>query len=144
MPGLKSIWCIHTEIASPKQPNTSTSRILSYLHSSYFLYSQYDPIRANFIPFFLIVSWGGVRLSPLGTLATNWPIVPALDDRWWMLSSWWNENWHGKPKYSEKTCPSATSSTTNPTWPDLVLTPGRCGGKPATNCLSYGTANFHP
>jgi hypothetical protein len=25
----------------------------------------------------------GVRLSPLGTAATFWPIVPALDDRWW-------------------------------------------------------------
>jgi hypothetical protein len=30
---------------------------------------------------FLLVSWGGVRLSPLGTSATNWPIVPAPDDR---------------------------------------------------------------
>jgi hypothetical protein len=30
---------------------------------------------------FLLVSWGGVRLSPLGTSATNWPIVSALDDR---------------------------------------------------------------
>jgi hypothetical protein len=30
--------------------------------------------------FFLLVSWGGVRLSPLGTSATNWPIVPATDD----------------------------------------------------------------
>jgi hypothetical protein len=28
-----------------------------------------------------LVSWGGVRLSPLGTSATNWPIVPAPDDR---------------------------------------------------------------
>jgi hypothetical protein len=27
---------------------------------------------------------------------------------------WWNE-WQGKPKYSEKTCPNATLSTTNPT-----------------------------
>jgi hypothetical protein len=36
-----------------------------------------------------------------------WPIVPAPDDRWWWLwSSWWNEDWQGKPKYSEKTCPS--------------------------------------
>jgi hypothetical protein len=26
------------------------------------------------------VSWDGVRLSPLGTSATNWPIVPAPDD----------------------------------------------------------------
>jgi hypothetical protein len=29
---------------------------------------------------FFFVSWGGVRLSPLGTSATNWPIVPAPDD----------------------------------------------------------------
>jgi hypothetical protein len=34
----------------------------------------------NGISIFL-VSWGGVRLSPLGTLATNWPIVPVPDDR---------------------------------------------------------------
>jgi hypothetical protein len=27
-----------------------------------------------------LVSSGGVRLSPLGTSATNWPIVPAPDD----------------------------------------------------------------
>jgi hypothetical protein len=27
-------------------------------------------------------------------------------------SNWWNKNWQGKPKYSEKTCPSATLSTT--------------------------------
>jgi hypothetical protein len=33
--------------------------------------------------FFLdTVSCGGVRLSPLGTSATNWPIGPAPDDRW--------------------------------------------------------------
>jgi hypothetical protein len=30
----------------------------------------------------------------------------------------WNENWQGKPKYSEKTHPSAAFST-NPIWPDL-------------------------
>jgi hypothetical protein len=27
------------------------------------------------------IFWGGVRLSPLGTLANIWPIVPAPDDR---------------------------------------------------------------
>jgi hypothetical protein len=27
-----------------------------------------------------LISWGGVRLSPLGTSATVWPIVPAPDD----------------------------------------------------------------
>jgi hypothetical protein len=72
-----------------------------------------------------LVSWVGVRLSPLVPSATNWPIVPAPDDRWWVRSSRWNENWKGKPKYSEKTCPSATLSTTNPTWPDLRSNPGR-------------------
>jgi hypothetical protein len=29
-----------------------------------------------------------------------------------------NEDWWAKPKYSEKTCPSATVFTTNPTWLD--------------------------
>jgi hypothetical protein len=64
--------------------------------------------------------WGvrGVRKSPLGASANNWSIVRALDDRWWwMWSSQWNENWQAKPKYSAKTYPSATLSTTNPTWP---------------------------
>jgi hypothetical protein len=30
----------------------------------------------------------------------------------------------------------------NPTWPDPGLNPGRRGGKPATNRLSYGAALF--
>jgi hypothetical protein len=55
-----------------------------------------------------------------------------------MWSSQWNENWQGKPKYSEKTCPIATLSTTNPTWPDLGSNPGH-RRMPATKCLSYGT-----
>jgi hypothetical protein len=28
-----------------------------------------------------LISWGGMRLSPLGTSATNWSIVPAPDDK---------------------------------------------------------------
>jgi hypothetical protein len=49
----------------------------------------------------------------------------------------------GKPKYSEKTCPNATLSTTNSTLPYLGSNPGRRGGKPATNRLSYGRAIRH-
>jgi hypothetical protein len=45
-------------------------------------------------------------------------------------------------KYSEETCPRSTLSTTNPTCLDQGLNPGRLGGKPATNRLSYGAA--HP
>jgi hypothetical protein len=39
-----------------------------------------------------------------------------------------------------ETCPSATLSTTNPTLPNPGSNPGRRGGKPATNRLSYGAA----
>jgi hypothetical protein len=56
-----------------------------------------------------------VRLSPLGPEATNCPIVPAPDERCWVWSSWWNENWQGKPKYSEKTYSCVTLFTVNPT-----------------------------
>jgi hypothetical protein len=45
-----------------------------------------------------------------------WPIVLAPNDGWCVWSSLWNE-WQGKPKYLKKTC--------------------LCGGKPATNRLSY-------
>jgi hypothetical protein len=59
-----------------------------------------------------------------------------------METSWWNENLQGKPKYSEKTCPSATLFTTNPTWPDLGWNPSRRDGKLATYRLNYDTASI--
>jgi hypothetical protein len=34
-------------------------------------------------------------------------------------------------------------SSQNPTWPDPGLNPGRRGGKPVTNRLSYGAAHSH-
>jgi hypothetical protein len=49
------------------------------------------------------------------------------------------ERLQGKPKYSEKTCPNAALSTTNPTCCPEV-NPGHRGGKPVSNRLSYGTA----
>jgi hypothetical protein len=77
-------------------------------------------------------------LSPHGAVEE---VLRLHDDRWgWLWSNWWNEDWQGKPKYSEKICPSATLPTTNPTWPDTGLNPGSHGGKPATNHLSYGAA----
>jgi hypothetical protein len=39
-----------------------------------------------------------------------------------------------------KTCPSATLSTTNPTWTDRGSNPGHRSARPATNRLSHGTA----
>jgi hypothetical protein len=40
-----------------------------------------------------------------------------------------------------KNCPSATLSTTNPTWTDLGSNLGPCGGTPAANRLSHDTAS---
>jgi hypothetical protein len=40
----------------------------------------------------------------------------------------------------EKTSPSVTLSTTNPTWIDLGPNPGLRGERAATNRLSHGTA----
>jgi hypothetical protein len=95
-----------------------------------------------FFFFFLKFLEVGVGLSPLSTSATTWTIVPAPDDRWcWMWSSRWNENWQGKPKYSENPAPRVTLFTTNPTWPDLGSDPGHRCGNSATNRLSYGTEN---
>jgi hypothetical protein len=71
-------------------------------------------------------------VSPLGTAATDWPIVACPG---WLgfLRFWWIEDWQGKPKYSEKkTRHSATLSTKKPTWPDPGSNPGRRCGKPAT------------
>jgi hypothetical protein len=73
-------------------------------------------------------------LDPLGAAATDWPMIIMMEN------FWWNEDWQGKLKYSEKTYPSATLSTINPTLSDTGLKPGRLGGKPATNRLSYGAA----
>jgi hypothetical protein len=58
------------------------------------------------------------------------PLLTYCTSPWrrWVWCSRWND-WQEKPKYSEKTCPSAALSTTNPTWPD----PDRRDRKPATD-----------
>jgi hypothetical protein len=38
--------------------------------------------------------------------------------------------------------PQRTLSTTNPTWLDPGLNPGRRGAEPAANRLSYGAATY--
>jgi hypothetical protein len=117
--------------------NTGTKIYFERMQTEDRLYAQYT--LSCYIAFNYNIKRQEVRLSPLGTSATIWPIIPAPDDRWWVWSNWWNENWQGKPKYLEETCPGATLSTTNPTWPDLGSNPVHRGGKPATNRLSYGT-----
>jgi hypothetical protein len=89
--------------------------------------------------FFLIcIVWDGVQTG--STQHVGHLLAYCTCSGWlWGWRIWWNE-WKGKPKYSEKTCPGATLPTTNPTWPAPGLNPGRRGGKPATNRFSYGAA----
>jgi hypothetical protein len=92
-----------------------------------------EKIGSNFFNYIVGV---GVQLGPLDTAATNRPIVPApgdYDDE--KLVEWLA----GETEVLGGNLPSAALSTTNPTCcPDA--NPGRRGGKPATNRLSYGTA----
>jgi hypothetical protein len=53
---------------------------------------------------------------------------------WWRI--WWNEDWQGKPKYSEKTGPQCHFVHHKSHLLDPGSNPGRRDGKPATNRLS--------
>jgi hypothetical protein len=65
--------------------------------------------------FFLIrIVGGGVQAGSTRHVG-HWMAYCTCPGWLWICSCWWNEDWQGKPKYSEKTCPSATWSTTNPT-----------------------------
>jgi hypothetical protein len=49
-------------------------------------------------------------------------------------------DWQGKPKHSEKTCPSVALPTTDPIRLDAGSNPGHRVKKPATDRQGYGTA----
>jgi hypothetical protein len=94
--------------------------------------------RHLFFNFLICIVGGGVQNG--STRHVGHLLAYCTCPEWlWGWRIWWNE-WQGKLKYSEKTCPDATLTTTNPTWPDPWLNPGRRGGKPATNRFSYGAA----
>jgi hypothetical protein len=55
----------------------------------------------------------------------------------------WNDILTGETRRTRrKTCPSATLSTTNPTWIDSGANPGLRGERPTTNDLSFGTPRY--
>jgi hypothetical protein len=83
---------------------------------------------------FFLVSWGGVKLSPLGTSATNWPTVPVPDDRRWLVQS---VEWElaGETEILGENLPQCQSNhhKSHMTWPGP-----RCSG----NILLYGCVPF--
>jgi hypothetical protein len=79
------------------------------------------------------------KLGPLGTSATEWPIVPAPVD--------YGDGEFGGMKIGRgnrstrrKPAPAPLCPTQIPLDQTPGLNPGRRGGKPATNRLSYGAA----
>jgi hypothetical protein len=73
--------------------------------------------------------------------------MPAFMLAYYVFPRWyefgerrWNDIDGENRKTRRKTCPSATLSTTNPTWIDPGANPGLRGERPATNDLSHGTA----
>jgi hypothetical protein len=69
-----------------------------------------------FFLFYLLIYFFNLCGETLGTAATTGLLYqPRMIGEGDCGEIWWNEDWQGKPKYSEKTCPSATLSTTNPT-----------------------------
>jgi hypothetical protein len=91
----------HTDCVSyyTSHSHTSQCRVVNF-SPFLFIFTSEVPYQLDGVPAFLVtpalpgglnekcvfgvvflVSWGGVRLSPLSMSATNWPIVPAPDDR---------------------------------------------------------------
>jgi hypothetical protein len=66
-----------------------------------------------YIYIYIYISIVGVESSWVRS-ALRPPMAYCASPGWlWWWRNWWND-WQGKPKYSKKTCPSATLSTTNP------------------------------
>jgi hypothetical protein len=61
--------------------------------------------------------WYSVGWGPIGsTRHYSHQRAYCASPGWlWQCRNWWNDDWQGKPKYSEKTCLSAALSTANPT-----------------------------
>jgi hypothetical protein len=123
----------------PRQARRNEQKHLHIKWNNLILNIVLNIVFCNSGNFFLIcIVGGGVQTGSTRHVGHSLAYCTCTGRLWgWRI--WWNE-WQGKPKNSEKTCPDATLSTTNPTWPDPELNPGRRDGKPATNRFSYGVA----
>jgi hypothetical protein len=93
----------------------------------------------NFLHYFCCVGWNNVSVELLPL--TGPLFIPQMIHEWIWSSGGMILTGENR-RTRRKTCPSATLSTTNYTWTDLVGNPGLRREKPATNRLSYDTANF--
>jgi hypothetical protein len=73
----------------------------------------------------------------------QWDYFSCPGDRYKTVDPWRNNVDRGKPKnLGERNCPSATLSTTNPTWTDLGANPDLPCERLAANHLSPDTTKM--
>jgi hypothetical protein len=85
--------------------------------------------------FFLFGLWGYWHCGH------SWPIVPASGDSKMIVEKQMEYRFAGETDVLGENLPQRHfCPSQNPTWPDPGLNPGRRGGKPATNRMSYGAA----
>jgi hypothetical protein len=95
-----------------------------------------------FLPFFYSNNGGrgGVQLDPLGALVTNWPIVRGTGE--YEVGEFSGMMIGGETEVLGENLPQyhLVHHKSHMTWSGA--NPGRRGGWPATNRLSYGTASI--
>jgi hypothetical protein len=119
-------------------PSLRNANVMTpYIPSSWCVYA---PSYVMYLLFFFVIL-SGVRLSPLGTAATiGLMYQPQMIDDGVCGAIGGMKIGRRNRSTRREPAPIATLPTTNPTWPDPCSNPGRRGGKPATNRLSYVTA----
>jgi hypothetical protein len=128
----------HFRSNNMRYPSPKTKHTVLFQQPSHGLLSELkiiQPISSLVKEFFLIrIVGGGDQLGPLGTAATNRPIVPAPGD--------YEDGEIGGMMIGRDNPSTRRKPAPVPLFPPQIphdLT-GRRGGKPATNRLSYGTA----
>jgi hypothetical protein len=129
-----------------RRHNTERNNLNKFLlHFIILLTPRGPPLFCTLAPHFFYSKRGG------GGVESDWvhsalrpPICLLCQPRvtWWWRTLW-NDNWQGKPKYSEKTCHQRhfVRHKSHMTRPRFEPGPPRWV-KPATNRLSYGTAKM--
>jgi hypothetical protein len=103
-----------------------------YILGSCHLYTRCRENSLGCVNLYCSCRWGGA-------MSLNWPLlIPHIMYEYGEPG--WNDIDMLESKNSERTCPNATLSTTNPTWITPGANPGLRNKRQATNRLSYGTA----
>jgi hypothetical protein len=129
------IWNILLQVSRLNNPRISTSS--EYCSTELAIIQTEQATMSHLIE--ICYCCDSVRLHLCGTAAANGPIVhpQMISLHEWIWSSGGMILTGENRRSRRKTCPSATLSTTNPTWTVLGTNPGL---NPATNSLWYGSA----